>query len=122
MSCQDVDFWQRAILADARGYYINVEIYTWNRFNKGMNASLSNRIAYDNCNYKNIEFFIRYSHDISKPFFVLEDKKDYKKIKELALFGLKNKRITFINIIIVLCPVFFAPLICKFLIHFKLVT
>jgi glycosyltransferase involved in cell wall biosynthesis len=121
-TCQDVDFWQRAILSEAKGYYINSEIYIWNRFDEGMNASLENRIAYDNCNYKNIEFYIRYSRDISKSFFILIEKKDYRRIKVLALYGLKNKKVSLFHILVVLSPSFFVPLICKFIIRFKLVT
>jgi glycosyltransferase involved in cell wall biosynthesis len=37
---QDVDFWRRALLNGAIGYWIDREIYQWHRSESGMNASV----------------------------------------------------------------------------------
>ncbi len=37
---QDVDFWKRALISGAKGYYLNKTIYEWRRSGDGMNASV----------------------------------------------------------------------------------
>ena len=37
---QDVDFWRRAILAGANGYYSNAVLYHWHRTSSGMNQQV----------------------------------------------------------------------------------
>jgi glycosyltransferase involved in cell wall biosynthesis len=36
-SVQDVDYWIRALMLNAKGLYLNEALYTWNRSSKGMN-------------------------------------------------------------------------------------
>ncbi|MFH1791254.1 MAG: glycosyltransferase family 2 protein [Candidatus Omnitrophota bacterium] len=36
---QDMDFWMRALISGAKGYYVNETIYEWNRSETGMNSS-----------------------------------------------------------------------------------
>ncbi len=43
-SAQDVDFWKRALISGARGYYVNDIIYEWNRSRKGMNCKVPRKI------------------------------------------------------------------------------
>src|SRR5262249_50300025 len=38
---QDVDFWMRAMLRGAKGYYVAAPIYEWRRSRSGMNALVS---------------------------------------------------------------------------------
>src|SRR5262249_38796934 len=38
---QDVDFWMRALLEGARGYFVAAPIYEWHRSSAGMNACVS---------------------------------------------------------------------------------
>ncbi len=115
-TCQDVDFWQKAILNGARGKYINKTIYVWNYFSSNMNSSLNHRKAIDICNYKNVEFYFQFSNDLNKAFNILNWNKDFKQIKQRAATLKKNSFLKIATII----PLFLIPIYFKtynFLFH-----
>ena len=104
-TCQDVDFWQRALLSGANGRYINRAIYTWNFFSSNMNSSTNHKNAVDICNYKNVEFYFRFSSNLNKAFDILNWNKDYIQIKERASL---LKGISFFKIASIV-PLFLVP-------------
>ena len=49
-----------------------------------MNSSTNHKKAVDICNYKNVEFYFRFSSNLNKAFDILIWNKDFKQIKERA--------------------------------------
>jgi len=83
-TCQDVDFFQRALLSGAIGYYTSSAIYNWNRNLSGMNSTQAQKEAFDICNYKNVDFYFKFSSDLLDAFAILNLNKDYNEIKSRA--------------------------------------
>jgi len=119
----DVDFWQRAILVGGVGYYVNSEIYLWNRSIHGLNSSKAFSMALDSCLYKNIDFVILYSNIYKEGFNIALKNKNYAKIKQWAVHEISSKKhCTFLATIFYLCPLFLLPLLTNiFLIAKKII-
>lgn len=112
-TCQDVDFWQRAILSGARGLYCSSIIYNWNMSIKGMNNTKAHLEDLLLCYYKNIDFIIKYSKHSKDGFSISLKHKDYQKIKEWALSRIKKGEFTFLAILFSICPQALSPILCN---------
>jgi glycosyltransferase involved in cell wall biosynthesis len=112
-TANDVDFWQRAILAGAKGYFVNANIYNWNRSITGLNSAPAFLTALEICNYRNIDFVIKYSDIYKEGFNIALTHKDYQKIKEWAKYEITNRNNqTVLAITFNLCPIIFVPFLC----------
>jgi glycosyltransferase involved in cell wall biosynthesis len=118
-TCQDLDFWQRALLYNAKGVYVCDQIYIWNRSDSGMNTSLAHIKSVDVCNNRNINFFIRYCTRYDESFLILYRNKNFKGIKNWALNGLKHRKFSLVYLIIYISPFLLIPLISKIYLHLK---
>jgi glycosyltransferase involved in cell wall biosynthesis len=110
----DVDFWQRAIMVGAKGYYLNENIYNWNRSIHGLNSSPAFKKALDSCNYKNIDFVIRYCDIYKEAYNLSIENNNYKKIKEWAIHEIEiKKNSTVLALLYYKSPLFIIPLLSK---------
>jgi glycosyltransferase involved in cell wall biosynthesis len=110
----DVDFWQRAILAGAKGYYINDSIYNYNRSIQGINLSPAFLKAMESCYYKNIDFIILYSNIYKEGFNLALKNNNYHKIKEWAIHEIRvKKNHTLFAIVFYFCPMFLLRILSK---------
>ncbi len=59
-TCQDFDFFVRCLKSQSTFCYVNSVIYKWNRNSSGMNNSLANSKAIDECVFEHLDFLAPY--------------------------------------------------------------
>jgi glycosyltransferase involved in cell wall biosynthesis len=111
-TANDVDFWQRAILAGASGYFCDTTIYNWNRSVHGQNSTKEFLIDLEKCNYKNIDFVIRYSGYYKDGLSLAVRNKNYSKAKDWGCYSFMTRNIrTITTALFCFCPLFLLPLL-----------
>jgi glycosyltransferase involved in cell wall biosynthesis len=114
-SCQDVDFWQRALLMEAKGYYIPDIIYQWNRNNGGMNSNPLREKVFMSVFLKNIDFTLHYKKDYKEPLKMAMKLKDINAIQHWVRHHVKRKNYRLLVVIIWLMPVKWIAYISKWI-------
>jgi glycosyltransferase involved in cell wall biosynthesis len=114
-SCQDVDFWMRALLLEPtpKGYYTNNCIYNWYRSETGMNNSKKNRDDLNTCINSNIDFYIKFDSNTKDLYNYLYKINDIKGIKKRAHQELQKGNRNKLNTLYAFAPHFFIKIISK---------
>lgn len=109
-TCQDVDFFMRAIINGANSRYVNKVIYQWFKSNQGMNTSFLNISSLKLCYFRNYDFILKYAIN-NDAYSIAMDYSDVEKIKRWANKMKSQQNTSKISKLFFYAPIFIVPLI-----------